>query len=303
MERKISDTKVRKGKGVRKERAYRDESDKEEIHYHYHTRPEGERSRPGWYRQDKPGEVHYHYYYEPPQIRKERSSKPGIAGALLVITAVLGLLSAGLMFGGAWFMGNMGGGFEFFGVDDKADVWGTVEYVNGTPADNVTISIVGEPLTTQTSENGKYMIYNVPTGNQEINVEKAGYNTIIYKAFINPPNSNQDKNKDDKDNDKDNDKNEFDFTITTGDRIIERGSYPPFEMIRNILYVCAIVIIIFSIIALIGGVFAFKRKNFKIALLGSILGLFTVIGTLFALISIFILVISRKEFDEQEQKP
>ncbi len=258
--------------------------------------------RPSSHGQGQPYEVHHHYYYEPPRSKAGRSSKPGIAGALLIITAVLGLIVSAFIVGGSMFIGDMNEGFEFWGMGDKGDVTGEVLYLNGSSVENATITIVGEDLSTQTDKDGLYIIYNVPSGNQKIKVEKEGYNTIIYKAFISPSEAKWKANVDDNSHQNWDSDNEYDFIISPGTRTLDRGSYPPFGMIGSIMVVCAALIIIFSIIALIGGFFALKRKNFKYAIIGAVFGIFTGIGALLSLISLFILILSRDEFNKDTKE-
>jgi hypothetical protein len=269
----------------------------DEIHYHYHMdRPGYPGSEPTHPVQErKPGEVHYHYYYEPPRIPKRKSSKPTIAGALMIMHAIVTFVAIGILIPLALVVGNMGEGFEFFGMGDNADITGTVIFNDGTPAANVTISIEGEPLSTLTNENGEYFLYNVPTGNQEIRVEKEGYNTIIYKAFINPSDSNQENGNDRKK------ENEFNFTITPGDQIIERGSHPPLELIGIVMLICAGLSIILAIISLVGGIYAIRRERYKIAIVGAIVGVITL--GLLSLIALFILILAKDEFKEKKDIP
>ncbi len=66
-----------------------------------------------------------------------------------------------------------------------------------------------------------------------------------------------------------------------------------------IIVICGAIGIIFSLIALIGGVFAIQRKMWGLALAGGILGLFSlgyVIGSILALVGLILVAISRKEF-------
>lgn len=262
----------------------------DEVHHHYHMGG----GPPGTMRtEQRPGEMHYHYYYEPPRHVKKRSSKPAIAGALLIINALIAIVIAGLLISVGWMFSSSDGSFEFFGMSETGDITGTVVYENGTPVEGATISIVGESLTTQTNENGGYTLSDVPTGNQKVIVEKDGYNTIIYKAFIEPSGSRWDP-----DNKTMESGNDFDFTLSEGNQTLERGSYPPWDLIMNFLYVCAALILIFAIITLIGGVYAIKRRHFGIALTGAILGVLT--GGILALIALFILLIAKEEFNGQE---
>ena len=70
-------------------------------------------------------------------------------------------------------------------------------------------------------------------------------------------------------------------------------------MFGGILLICGGVGIVFSIIALVGGVFALQRKMWALALVGSILGLLTVgfvAGSVMSLIALILLVVSHEEF-------
>ena len=238
----------------------------------------------------------YHYYYEPPKLIKPRSAKPTIAGALLLIHAIFAIGIMVLLIGAGFFISDPGGGFLFFGGDDSGDVTGTVTlFSDGLPVENATVSIVGTQLITQTNENGKYLIYNAPVGNQKIMVEKEGYNTIILKTYIEP--ENIDMNMDS--NDPDKTKNDNDFVLTEGNDVIEKGSYPPLDLIKNLLIVCGGVLVILSIIALIGAYASFKRENFKLALAGAIAGTITL--GLFAIIALFILLLAKDEFKKPQK--
>lgn len=241
-------------------------------------------------RYEQPPEIHHHYYYEPPPPKaKGKSSKPSIAGALLLIAAILGIAGGVALVSLGFVFGDMEEGLFFFGDEQNGDITGTVVSINGTPLADVNISIMGEPFSTKTDSDGNYIIYNVPSGNQKIMVEKEGYVTIIYKAFISPSQHSQDKNKDFS--------NEYDFTLQSGEGVVEKGSYPPWDLIRGISTVCGVLIVVFSVVALIGAIQAFRRTGWGIAMTGAVLGLFTIVGTLFALIAIFILVISKDEFN------
>ncbi|UCE39263.1 MAG: carboxypeptidase regulatory-like domain-containing protein [Thermoplasmata archaeon] len=243
---------------------------------------------------ERPMEIHHHYYYEPPPPPvKGKSSKPSIAGALLLITAILGIVGGMALLSFGFVFGDMEEGFTFFGQEQNGDITGTVVAKNGTPIAGVNISIVGEPLSTKTDSDGNYILCNVPSGNRKIMVEKEGYITIIYKTFIDPSRHSRDKEEDFS--------NEYSFTMDTGSGVVEKGSYPPWDLIRSVTIVCGVLIVLFSIIALIGALQAFRRTGWGIAMTGAILGLFTILGTLFALIAIFILVLSKNEFNGSSQ--
>lgn len=72
-------------------------------------------------------------------------------------------------------------------------------------------------------------------------------------------------------------------------------------VLGGILIVCGAIGVIFGILALVGGVMALQRKMWALALIGSILGLFLLgwvffEGSLFSLIALILLAISRNEF-------
>jgi hypothetical protein len=264
----------------------------EDQHYNYNMNPG---MPPGG---EPPSEIHHHYYYQPPRPRPSRSSKPGIAGALLILTAIIGIIGAGFIIGSGFFVGDFSDGMNFPGTDDTGDVTGTVRFTNGTPVEGVTISIVGEDLTTETDDSGNYIILEVPSGNHEIKVEKEGYNTIIFKKFVSPGEVKWEAKNGNGHWDHENNE---DFVLTEGDRTFERGEYPPWGMIGGMIFVCGVVIMVFSFITLFGGYFALKRKKFSLAIAGAILGIFTIVGAIFSLIALFILIISRNEFKKPEE--
>ncbi|UCG70474.1 MAG: carboxypeptidase regulatory-like domain-containing protein [Thermoplasmata archaeon] len=269
--------------------------EKKEVHYHYHMDEKGMPQSPGP-TEKKPGEVHYHYYYEPPKMTKPRSSKPTIAGILLLIHGIFNIALILLLIFAGVFVSDLGSGFEFFGEEGTGDITGTVTFLSGAPVENATISVVDTQFITTTDENGDYLIYNVPSGNQKIMVEFEGYNTIILKTFVEPENMDM---QTDQNGNTDQNKNEHDFVLTEGDEILERGSYPPFEFIRNVLLVCAAVLIVLSIFSLIGAYAAFKRENFKLAIGGAIAGVVSL--GLFALIALFILLLAKDEFKKSQK--
>jgi hypothetical protein len=242
--------------------------------------------------------IHHHYYYDtpPPPKPKKSSSKPTIAGALLIITAIIGIIGGFLIIAGGFFVGGIDeGNFDFFDLEDKGDITGRVTYLNGTGVEAVNVTVVGTELTTQTDSDGFYIIYEAPIGNQEIRVEHEGYNTYIKKVVISS--SEVDFTMEDENYESG---NEFDFTITEGDEVIERGEYPPWGLISGLIYTCAALMVIFSIVSLIGGISAIQRKRFPLAAIGALLGILTLIGAIFSLIALFILIISKDEFQRGE---
>ena len=264
-----------------------------EIHYHYHMDEKPGPTGPVT-TEKRPGETHYHYYYEPPRMKKPRSSKPTIAGVLLVIQAIMSIVGVIFIIAAGMFLGNPADGFMFFGGEDTADITGSViSFDDKLAVENATITIVGTDLTTTTNARGEYLIYNVPVDNQRIQVEKEGYNTMIRKVFIEPGDMNMQMDSNRQSDD------EMEFTLTEGDGIIEDGEYPPWDLIRNLVLVCGVALVILTILVIIGAYASFKRENFRLAIVGAIAG--TISLGLFAFIALFILLLAKDEFKKPQK--
>ncbi|MBN1861839.1 MAG: hypothetical protein JW840_10325 [Candidatus Thermoplasmatota archaeon] len=76
--------------------------------------------------------------------------------------------------------------------------------------------------------------------------------------------------------------------------------YSP-EQLQSVLSICGIIIAICSIITFAGGIVAIKRKAWSLAVIGGILGLFTIglmfLGSILSLIGLILVLISRKDFE------
>jgi hypothetical protein len=71
------------------------------------------------------------------------------------------------------------------------------------------------------------------------------------------------------------------------------------SMIQSFMLTCGIIGCILSIFTLTGGIVAIKRKAWGLAIVGGILGLFTIgyfLGSIMSLIGLILIFISRKEF-------
>ena len=81
------------------------------------------------------------------------------------------------------------------------------------------------------------------------------------------------------------------------------GSIPEFAAVpglQGLLQVCGAIGIVLAIPMVVGGVFAIQRKMWGFALVGSILGLFTIgfvfLSSIFAFIALILIAMSRNEF-------
>lgn len=77
------------------------------------------------------------------------------------------------------------------------------------------------------------------------------------------------------------------------------GFYDYFGWGGAFLLVCGVLALVFSIIAIVGGIFALQRRGWAIAVTGGILGMLAVgffIGFILGLIGLILIAISRAEF-------
>ena len=69
--------------------------------------------------------------------------------------------------------------------------------------------------------------------------------------------------------------------------------------VSGIVTICGAIGIIFSILPLIGGIFAIQRKMWGLGVAGGVLGIFSLgffIGSILALIGLILVAVSRREF-------
>jgi uncharacterized membrane protein HdeD (DUF308 family) len=75
---------------------------------------------------------------------------------------------------------------------------------------------------------------------------------------------------------------------------------PGAEEVSTLLLICGIIFIVFGILAIVGGISSITRKSWALALIGSILGLFTIgfyfTGSILSIISLILIAISKNEF-------
>jgi hypothetical protein len=67
-----------------------------------------------------------------------------------------------------------------------------------------------------------------------------------------------------------------------------------FAVTADLIMVVSLVFLVFGVVALVGGIYALKRRRWGLALAGSILALFT--GGVLGLLSIIFVTLGKKEF-------
>lgn len=83
------------------------------------------------------------------------------------------------------------------------------------------------------------------------------------------------------------------------------GGFDPTGMIEDILFVCGAIIMVFGLIALMGAIMALMGKSWGLAVLGGVFGLFTLgpfllLGSIFGLIGLILVAMSKDEFGPQQ---
>ncbi|MBU0685471.1 MAG: hypothetical protein ABIE25_06815 [Thermoplasmatota archaeon] len=72
------------------------------------------------------------------------------------------------------------------------------------------------------------------------------------------------------------------------------------DILSDILLVCGIIVIILSLVVVLGGFFGITRKHWGLAIVGGVLGLFLIgpymLASLFALIGLILVAVSKKDF-------
>ena len=216
----------------------------------------------------------------PPSLHvKPSSSKPMIAGILLIIVFILGIIMGGLIGFSEDLIGegvSQMGGTGSYGAIVKDE--------NGDPLANVTVILVNNPnIYTETDENGKFLLENVPTGYQKINLSKDGYESLIIKTLIFPGKFEEDG---------------FVMKEGSGERRVESLAVKAIDF----LPICSVVFIIFAVIALLGGILSIRRKNLLVAVVCSILGIFSIgflVGSILSIAALILILLSKEEFGEK----
>ena len=249
----------------------------------------------------------YPAYYQPPpppapQRTKliEDSNKPTVVGALLILVGILGIVMWSIGLAG---FGIFGAGVEEIGTDSSS-IHGFVEYTNGTGVEGANVTVIGTAVATVTDNEGNFVLYNVPQGDQRIQVSKPGYTTLVRKVTVGEGSSwdwgwstvSSDGYTGPK----------ISFTLAPGTGTTELGGWNGdwngdwgMGAVLAILAVCSAVGIVMSVVAIYGGLQALKRRSFGWVVVGCLAGIFTVgfgIGSVLAFVALFVTLLASEEF-------
>ena len=177
-------------------------------------------------------------------------------------------------------------------VDGSTTLSGTVFGEDGGPIPAANVSVLNANINTVSDSSGKYTLYDVPAGTQEITAEKSNYRVQTKTIYLYGPGDTTEG------------VNSVDFILTNGEgseRISDLWMFASFGIVGATL----------SLFSLVGGIHTFRRKYFSISLVGGMTGIiFSVIAGsilgfetyhswllfLAALGAIFITVGCRKEY-------
>jgi len=218
-----------------------------------------------------------------PQPQKKSSSRPTIAGILLILAALFGVVTA-VAFIYISSVYDEGGILE-----PDAVIEGEVVYAaNDTAVANVLVKIEDSEEQNYTDSEGRFRFDELATGKYTIFVNKTGYKSVYKDVYITEPDE----------------KLKITIELEEGEGEIRDEETDISSLwTKNLFLTCGVLILVFSLFAFIGGIFAFKRNNYWLALLGSVFGMFALgagIGFVFSLIALFMLLLSRNEFDQNE---
>ena len=85
------------------------------------------------------------------------------------------------------------------------------------------------------------------------------------------------------------------------------AGFDPTGTFETMLLVCTALVVVFSLLALLGGISAFTGKGYGLALMGGIFGIFTIgyafLGSVFGLIGLIFVLLAKEEFVGHEPAP
>ncbi len=212
---------------------------------------------------------------------RTKSIKPVIAGILLVMVFLSGIMVSGVLL------------FSFDSlnsINTPSEFVGTVVNGRGDGIEGINISVTGHPgLHAVTDSNGKFIIKDITSGKQKLYLTGEGYNSLTAEVFVLPWNITFPYEK---------------FKMTAGNGETKQKS----TLIKVLEFgpILSALIILFSTVALVGGIMAIMRKHYTIVFIGAIFGIisgiFTIIGIILGIIALVLLLLSKEEFEAKPKE-
>ena len=202
-----------------------------------------------------------------------------LAAALLVVAAVMGVLGAVA----AWSAQDGTVGLGELLEEPRADVMGVVKDADGDPVEGVTVTAVGEGMSSTTGVDGYYFLEGVPTGRVELRAEAQGYVTVVRKVSL--------------------ERGTYvvDLVTRVGSGLEEVPSSPAPSAADSTsgAYIVVLAMAVGVAGAVAGALCAWARRLYALALAGALLGLFTWgwwLGTALAAVAVTLVAPLRREF-------
>jgi len=238
-----------------------------------------------------PVTIYQPYYVNESSASPKRSSKPGVAGGLLITTGLISIIIG--MIAMTVTVGLFGGSFPPGGMDDgTGEVSGQVIFQNMTPAENVTITVTETGQLAVSNATGNYRIIGISSGTHQLKVEYPNYKTILQKVSVGRSMGMGPREA--------SGATHVDFQLTPGEGPITVGSGTTsdewgMEFARGILSVCSALWILLGILIVAGGYFSLQRRKYPLAVAAGVAGLLTPLCIL-SMIALVVLFLSGDEF-------
>jgi len=205
--------------------------------------------------------------------RKTKTKKPKIAGMLLIIVLIIGLVTA--IFSEVFIIYSLD-------IASAAGITGSVSLkvtdMSNNSIEDVNIKING--LNGYTDENGFFSIDNVSLGILTIEISKEGYKNQILKKLVPPI-----------------------FNFVTNIKLREGEGYE--EKVEYDSLACTMILAILLVFTVLAILSCFQRKNLDIAIFGSFISIFTFgfffINSIISIIAFILVYKSMEEFENGEK--
>jgi len=199
---------------------------------------------------------------------KPKTNKPKIAAIILVCVLAIGITTAALS---ESFIITSLGVASSIGLEGDVEIKIIDDY--NKSLSNFNVSIDGKQLPKQ--ENGVYLIDAEP-GLVMIEISRVNYTTIKKEILVTP------------------------FIVSSHELKMKKGSNTEVNNFDEMS--CTIILLIFSVFALLGAIACLKRKHFDIAVAGCIISIFTfgffLVGSILSIIAFVIVMKSKEEFED-----
>jgi len=200
---------------------------------------------------------------------KPKTNRPMIAAFLLAFVFIFGVSTA--IFSEAFIETSLST-FSNAGVNGNLELQ-VIGQSNET-LQNVSISI-DDTFYGKTNINGVYSTCNISLGFKTLEISYTDYKIQTREILVYP------------------------FTTSSYEIKINEGIGE--ENISYDTIGCTLIIAIFSVFALLGAISSFNRRNLDVAIVGSIIGIFSfgffLIGAIVSIVALIIILISRDEFE------